>query len=220
LSSSTAVHSQNQSTGNGTLFVDPSSLSVSFSSLPSSTVLLDANSQNQAGNMQSFPLSFQSPNDAASHSGAFPSFAIQQQEALNQLAYMMHQQQQSFPNNIPQWAGQQVGAHPNSTTTQAAGYPIPAAIDSASGTSASAASRYGSYTGHDGGGNSHAPTLTHRSSVPLYLDYDEQSLNKYQCLLRKQIELFETTDEDLAGSAQGRNTPIFIGQGEIIFGFG
>jgi hypothetical protein len=56
------------------------------------------------------------------------------------------------------------------------------------------------------------PTLTNRSAVPLFLDFDEQSLNEYQCLLRKQIELFETKEEELRGTAQGRNIPIQIGQ--------
>jgi hypothetical protein len=56
------------------------------------------------------------------------------------------------------------------------------------------------------------PALTNRSSVPLYLDFDDGTLNQYQCLLRKQIELFETKEEDIRGAAQGRNTPISIGQ--------
>jgi hypothetical protein len=34
------------------------------------------------------------------------------------------------------------------------------------------------------------PPLTNRSAVPLFLDYDEHTLNEYQCMLRKQIELF------------------------------
>jgi hypothetical protein len=54
--------------------------------------------------------------------------------------------------------------------------------------------------------------LTNRSAVPLYLDYDEQALSEYQCLLRKQIELFETRPDDIQGNAQGRNTPIYVGQ--------
>lgn len=54
--------------------------------------------------------------------------------------------------------------------------------------------------------------LTNRSAVPLYLDYDDQALSEYQCVLRKQIELFETRPEHIHGNAQGRNTPIYIGQ--------
>jgi hypothetical protein len=54
--------------------------------------------------------------------------------------------------------------------------------------------------------------LANRSAVPLYLDYDDQALSEYQCLLRKQVELFETRPEDIQGNAQGRNTPIYIGQ--------
>ena len=44
------------------------------------------------------------------------------------------------------------------------------------------------------------------------LDCDEQSLTEYQCLLRKQIELFEAGPADIRGTAQGRNTPITMGQ--------
>jgi hypothetical protein len=56
------------------------------------------------------------------------------------------------------------------------------------------------------------PGLTGHAPVPLWNDYDETALTEYQCLLRKQIELFEATEEDLRGSAQGRNTPIRLGQ--------
>jgi hypothetical protein len=54
--------------------------------------------------------------------------------------------------------------------------------------------------------------LTNRPPIALALDSDEDNLARYQCLARKQIELFETTDNDLAGKAQGRNTPIIVGQ--------
>jgi hypothetical protein len=56
------------------------------------------------------------------------------------------------------------------------------------------------------------PLLTNRSPIPLVMEYDEQVLNEYQCLLRKQIELFETGPDDVKGKAQGRNTPVQIGQ--------
>jgi hypothetical protein len=49
-------------------------------------------------------------------------------------------------------------------------------------------------------------------AIPIYLDYDEEILTRYQCLLRKQIELFEAGPDDVRGSAQGRNTPIQLGQ--------
>ena len=61
----------------------------------------------------------------------------------------------------------------------------------------------------------HAPEpkpLTHRPAVGLYLDYDEQTLTGYQCLLRQQLELFEARPDEVRGSAQGRNTPISLGQ--------
>jgi hypothetical protein len=49
-------------------------------------------------------------------------------------------------------------------------------------------------------------------AIPLYLDHDESCLTAYQCFLRKQIELFEAGDDELQGTAQGRNTPLHRGQ--------
>ena len=37
---------------------------------------------------------------------------------------------------------------------------------------------------------------------------DDDNLSSYQCLVRKQIEIFEATAEDIASTAQGRNKPI------------
>jgi hypothetical protein len=67
---------------------------------------------------------------------------------------------------------------------------------------------------HSGTGTSieRSPGLTNRPPVPVYLDYDEQTLTGYQCLLRKQLELFEAGPDEVRGSAQGRNTPISLGQ--------
>lgn len=48
--------------------------------------------------------------------------------------------------------------------------------------------------------------------LPIYMEYDEETLTEYQCLLRKQIELFEAGPEDIKASAQGRNNPILLGQ--------
>lgn len=46
----------------------------------------------------------------------------------------------------------------------------------------------------------------------VYMECDEESLSDYQCLLRKQIELFEATSDDVQWNAQGRNKAIFLGQ--------
>jgi hypothetical protein len=46
----------------------------------------------------------------------------------------------------------------------------------------------------------------------LYRDIDDFYLTEYQCLLRQQIELFEATTSDVQASAQGRNSPIKVGQ--------
>jgi hypothetical protein len=54
--------------------------------------------------------------------------------------------------------------------------------------------------------------LTHRPSILLFMDCDEDSLSQYQCFLRQQIEAFEAGPDDIKGTAQGRNTPIQLGQ--------
>lgn len=46
----------------------------------------------------------------------------------------------------------------------------------------------------------------------LYNERDERNLSQYQCLARKQIEIFEATPEDAGNNAQGRNRPILPGQ--------
>jgi hypothetical protein len=59
---------------------------------------------------------------------------------------------------------------------------------------------------------SQPPGITGRPSAILYLTCDDDSLSDYQCLVRKQIELFEALDDDVESNAQGRNKPIVIGQ--------
>jgi len=51
-----------------------------------------------------------------------------------------------------------------------------------------------------------------RSPIILYMDCDEDSLSEYQCILRKQIELFEADAVDASSSVQGRNKQIVHGQ--------
>jgi hypothetical protein len=57
-----------------------------------------------------------------------------------------------------------------------------------------------------------APRLTGRSTIILYQEADDSTLSLYQCFARKQLELFEATQNDLDGGAQGRNKPIVLGQ--------
>lgn len=49
-------------------------------------------------------------------------------------------------------------------------------------------------------------------TLSLFLSVDEENLSTYQCLVRKQIELFEATQDELEANAQGRNKPILRGQ--------
>ena len=58
-----------------------------------------------------------------------------------------------------------------------------------------------------------APTKPkRREPVVLFMDCDEDSLSEYQCLIRKQMELFEATAEEAACSVQGRNKQVVEGQ--------
>jgi hypothetical protein len=54
--------------------------------------------------------------------------------------------------------------------------------------------------------------ITGRPAVPLSLDSDSDALSAYQCLVRRQIELFEAGTVDVESNAQGRNRPIVLGQ--------
>jgi hypothetical protein len=56
------------------------------------------------------------------------------------------------------------------------------------------------------------PNMTGRSPTIIYMSCDDDSLSEYQCLVRKQIELFEARREDVDSNAQGRNRPIVMGQ--------
>jgi hypothetical protein len=46
----------------------------------------------------------------------------------------------------------------------------------------------------------------------LYVTSDDRFLSEYQCLVRKQIEVFEVGPDELGSNAQGRNKPIVAGQ--------
>ena len=56
------------------------------------------------------------------------------------------------------------------------------------------------------------PSTTGRPPFVLYIACDDDSLSDYQCLVRRQIEVFEATMEDVESNAQGRNRPIVLGQ--------
>lgn len=65
---------------------------------------------------------------------------------------------------------------------------------------------------HQSGGSDLALAATISRVYPLATELDDRNLSQYQCLTRRQIEVFSAT-EDIAGStAQGRNRPISVGQ--------
>ena len=55
------------------------------------------------------------------------------------------------------------------------------------------------------------PTMTGRPPKLLYLSCNPDSLNDYQCLVRKNMEFFEATPADLEKHVKGRNKPITLG---------
>jgi hypothetical protein len=56
------------------------------------------------------------------------------------------------------------------------------------------------------------PPRKTRDPVVLFMECDEDSLSEYQCLIRKQMELFEANAEEAACSVQGRNKQVVEGQ--------
>jgi hypothetical protein len=50
------------------------------------------------------------------------------------------------------------------------------------------------------------------NAITLYMNSDEETLSQYQCVVRKQIELFAAETVDVETNAQGRNKPIVLGQ--------
>jgi hypothetical protein len=57
-----------------------------------------------------------------------------------------------------------------------------------------------------------ASTLSGQYCRILYLDQDDDSVSPYQCLVRKQIEVFQATESYLQEKKQGRNKPIILCQ--------
>ena len=54
--------------------------------------------------------------------------------------------------------------------------------------------------------------LTGRLPVSLYMECDSESLSAQQCIVRRQIEVFEALQSDVDSNAQGRNRPIVLGR--------
>jgi len=48
--------------------------------------------------------------------------------------------------------------------------------------------------------------------VELYMSCDEESLSDYQCLIRRQIELFTATSEEVGMTSRGRKKPLVLGR--------
>lgn len=61
-----------------------------------------------------------------------------------------------------------------------------------------------------------SPAVVRNRLVPIAVASDRHKLSEFQCFLREQICLFEVSEVDLEASAQGRNTPIKLGQVGII----
>jgi hypothetical protein len=60
--------------------------------------------------------------------------------------------------------------------------------------------------------NATVPTLTGRPPIQLYLSCNPDHLSEFQCVIRKQIELFEARDCEVSSTAKGRNRKLVLGQ--------
>jgi hypothetical protein len=56
------------------------------------------------------------------------------------------------------------------------------------------------------------PSIATKYCRILYLDQDIENLSPYQCMVRKQINIFTATEDDLQDKSQGRNRPIILNQ--------
>jgi hypothetical protein len=93
------------------------------------------------------------------------------------------------------------GLQPNSALANGSSIPANPLV-----TSASTLAHYSKSRNEAAGSSSGRPPTI------LYIPCDDESLSEYQCVLRKQIELFEATTEDVQWNAQGRNKAILLGQ--------
>jgi hypothetical protein len=95
---------------------------------------------------------------------------------------------------------------------QAASF-LQAKADSPGTTDAGATSQEGSSGSASSGSGDEKNKQDTLRTVPIYAEWsDELCLSKFQCLARKQIEVFEANEEDVQTGARGRNNPIVLGQ--------
>jgi hypothetical protein len=56
------------------------------------------------------------------------------------------------------------------------------------------------------------PAVARPSGIPLALSCDDDQLSEYQILVRKQLTIFEATQEDGESNTQGRKKQVVLGQ--------
>jgi hypothetical protein len=159
-------------------------------------------------------------------SSQLPGLTNQPQAQVNPMQHLQALISLSQQGNIPQgslWNSQQ---HINSLLAAAASSTVTPTSGGGMGNGNSQQNQansllYNSYPPASGGAqqyqvpvipSSTAALPSNRPSIHIYMDRDEENLTEYQCLLRKQIELFEAGSDDIRSNAQGRNTPILLGQ--------
>ena len=62
------------------------------------------------------------------------------------------------------------------------------------------------------GGPQNRPTKPRSAGIVLSMSCDTEQLSEYQILVRRQLEVFEATQEDVESNTQGRKKPVVLGQ--------
>jgi hypothetical protein len=146
--------------------------------------------------------------------------------------YSMSNQQQALQNQIAAYQSGLMGLPPQLLQQQQPNMQLPGMMFASSvsammpnfqgfGASsmsplASSATAAASAQQHGSGSATLSPAeaaqLSGRKPQTLYMTCDDDSLSEYQCLVRKQIEIFEARPDDVESNAKGRNKPIILGQ--------
>ncbi|CAJ1966259.1 unnamed protein product [Cylindrotheca closterium] len=177
--------------------------------VPSSLNASSLNARQQAGLGLGYPLGFSGSIPASLQAQLLMgrSHLLNPFPGLSASSHLNPLNQSAFASGMQ--ALQQSNGSQDQQQSQQRGRPNANEIKEALATLAAATAPVGASSGPQ-----KSTSATTQASLPVvvFMDCDEESLSDYQCLLRKQIELFEATTNDVQWNAQGRNKAIVLGQ--------